>query len=144
MKSLETLATIPTQERENPMKKKFAIIENAKIQARMCFLGMAVVDLVEIPDDRAIEDEDAFYVYGVDGHKRYLVTEKVMKFNRKALRRLGKVRVEKADPRLVGGDDTMIVKVGKPGSRERVDALAEQYSAIMAHGEEISPFSFKD
>jgi hypothetical protein len=38
----------------------------------------------------------------------------------------------------------MIVKVGKPGSRERVNALAEQYAAIMAHGEEVSPFAWKD
>ena len=35
----------------------------------------------------------------------------------------------------------MIVKVGKPGSRERVDALASQYAAILACGEEVSPFS---
>ncbi|MFM8758122.1 MAG: hypothetical protein ACKODS_01060 [Methylophilaceae bacterium] len=124
------------------MKTKFPIIENAKIQARMIFKGIAVPMLVEIPDDKVVEDTD--YVYSVVDRKRYLVTEKVLKFNRKALRRLGKVSVEKADPRLVGGDDTMIVKVGKPGSKERVDALAEQYAAIMAYGEEVSPFSFKD
>ena len=110
------------------MKTKYPIIENAKIQARMCFVGIA------IPHQPSLAD-------GVYGPIR---SEKVLKFNRKALRKLGKVRSEKADPRLVGGDDTMIVKVGKPGSRERVDALAEQYAAIMAHGEEISPFSFKD
>lgn len=126
------------------MKTKFAIVENAKRQARMCFKGIAIPMLVEILDDKVVEDEDAYYVYSVDGAKRYLVTEKVLKFNRKALRRLGKVKNEKADPRLVGGDDTMIIKVGKPGSRERVDALTEQYEAIMAHGEEISPFAWKD
>jgi len=123
---------------------KFEIIENAKRQARMIFKGIAIPMLVEIPDDRVIEDEDAHYVYSVDGAKRYLVTEKILKFNRKALRRLGKVRSDKADPRLVGGNDTMIVKVGKPGSQERVEALRSQYEAIMAHGEEISPFSWKD
>lgn len=123
------------------MKQKFDIIEKAKIQARMCFVGIAVPTLVRVSDEQVIDDEN--YVYGVAGHERYTVSETVLKFNRKALRRLGKVRVEKADPRLVGGDDTMIVKVGKPGSRERVDALAEQYAAIMAHGEEISPFSWK-
>ena len=69
--------------------------------------------------------------------------EKILKFNRKALRRLGKVRATKADPRLVGGEDTMIVPVGKPGSRERVEALRSQYEAIVACGEEISPFSWK-
>lgn len=124
------------------MKTKFAIIENAKRQARMVFKGIAIPMLVEIPDDKVVEDTD--YVYGVADHKRYVVTEKVLKFNRKALRQLGKVKNEKTDPRLVGGKDTMIVKVGKPGSRERVNALAEQYAAIMAHGEEISPFSWRD
>jgi len=123
---------------------KFQIIENAKRQARMIFKGIAIPMLVEIPDDRIIEDEDAYYVYGVNGGKRYVVSEKVLKFNRTALKNIGKVRKEKADPRLVGGDDTMIVKVGKPGSRERVEALRSQYEAIAACGEEISPFSFKE
>ncbi|NDB60067.1 hypothetical protein EB001_16700 [bacterium] len=68
-------------------------------------------------------------------------SEKVLKFNRKALRSISKRKVEKVDPRVVGVEDRMIVKVGKPGSRERVDALASQYAAILAHGEEVSPFS---
>lgn len=110
------------------MKTQFAIIESAKIQARMCFAGIA------IPHQPSLADG----VYGP------IKSEKVLKFNRKTLRSLGKAKAEKADPRLVGGKDTMIVKVGKPGSRERVDALAEQYAAIMAHGEEISPFSWRD
>ena len=122
---------------------KFPIIENAKRQARMIFKGIALSMLVEIPDDRVIEDEDAFYVYSVDGQKRYLITEKILKFNRKALRRAGKVAVEKVDPRYNGGDDTMILKVGKPGSRERVEALRSQYEAIDSHGEEVSPFSWE-
>jgi hypothetical protein len=109
------------------MKTKFEIIEKAKIQARMCFVGIA------IPHQPTLADGE----YGP------IRSEKVLKFNRKALRRLGKIRVEKADPRLIGGDDTMIVKVGKPGSRERVEALRTQYEAIAAHGQEISPFSFK-
>jgi len=125
------------------MKTKFPIIENAKRQARMIFKGIAIPMLVEIPDDRIIEDEDAFYVYGVNGGKRYVVSEKVLKFNRTALKNIGKVRREKTDPRLIGGDDTMIMKVGKPGSRERVEALKAQYEAITAYGEEISPFSWK-
>lgn len=110
------------------MKTKYPIVERAKIQARMCFVGIA------IPHQPSLAD-------GVYGPIR---SEKVLKFNRKALRRLGKVRVEKADPRLIGGEDTMIIKVGKPGSRERLDALANQYAAIMASGEEISPFGFKE
>ena len=121
------------------MKEKFPIIENAKRQARMIFKGIAVPMLVEIPDDKVVDDVD--YVYGVTDHKRYVVSEKVLKFNRTALKNIGKVRKEKADPRYVGGEDTMIVPVGKPGSRERVEELAKQYGAV-AHLE-ISPFSFK-
>lgn len=108
------------------MKTNFPIIENAKIQARMCFLGIAIPTEVKNIDGEMVQ------------------VEKVLKFNRKALRRLGKVRVSKADPRLVGGEDTMIVPVGKPGSRERVEALRSQYEAIAACGEEISPFRWKE
>ena len=121
------------------MKTKFPIIENAKRQARMIFKGIAVPMLVEIPDDKVVDDVD--YVYGVTDHKRYVVSEKVLKFNRTALKNIGKVRKEKADPRYVGGEDTMIVPVGKPGSRERVEELTKQYGAV-AHLE-LSPFSFK-
>lgn len=106
---------------------KFEITENAKRQARMCMLGIA------IPCQKKLAD-------GVYGPIR---SEKVLKFNRKALKNLGKVRKEKADPRFVGGEDTMIVKAGKPGSRERVEALAHQYAAILSCGEEISPFAWK-
>jgi hypothetical protein len=123
------------------MTTKFPIIENAKRQARMIFKGIAVPMLVEIPDDKVVDDVD--YVYGVADQKRYVVSEKVIKFNRTALKNIGKARKEKADPRYVGGEDTMIVPVGKPGSRERVEALTKQYEAIAAYGEEISPFSFK-
>ena len=125
--------------REKKMKTKYPIIENAKRQARMIFKGIAVPMLVEIPDDRITEDTD--YVYGVTDQKRYVVSEKVIKFNRTALKNIGKVRKEKANPRYVGGEDTMIVPVGKPGSRERVEELTKQYGAV-AHLE-LSPFSFK-
>jgi hypothetical protein len=121
------------------MKTKYPIIENAKRQARMIFKGIAVPMLVEIHDDKVVDGVD--YVYGVDDQKRYVVTEKVLKFNRTALKNIGKARKEKADPRYVGGQDTMIVPVGKPGSRERVEELTKQYG-VVAHLE-ISPFSFK-
>lgn len=127
--------------REKKMKTKFPIIENAKRQARMIFKGIAIPMLVEIHDDKVVDGVD--YVYGVTDQKRYVVSEKVLKFNRTALKNLGKIRKEKADPRYVGGEDTMIVPVGKPGSRERVEELTKQYEAIAACGEEISPFSFK-
>ena len=107
------------------MKTKYPMIEAAKVQARMCFLGIAIPTEVKNIDGEMVQ------------------VEKVLKFNRKALRRLGKVRVSKADPRLVGGEDTMIVKVGKPGSPERKAALAEQYAVILAAGEEVSPFGWR-
>lgn len=108
------------------MKIKYPMIEAAKVQARMCFLGIAIPTEVKNIDGEVVQ------------------VEKVLKFNRKALRRLGKVRVKKVDPRIVGSEDTMIVPVGKPGSRERVEALRTQYEAIAACGEEISPFRWKD
>lgn len=108
------------------MKTKYPIIENAKKQARMCFLGIAIPTEVKDIDGEMIQ------------------VEKVLKFNRKALKNIGKRKVEKADPRLIGGNDTMIVRVGKPGSRERVEALRSQYEAIAAHNEEVSPFGWKD
>lgn len=107
------------------MKTKFEIVEKAKIQARMLFSGIA------IPHQPSLASGE----YGP------IRSEKVLKFNRKALRRLGKNVAEKNDPRMLGGEDHMILKVGKPGSPERVAALIEQYAAIAACGEEVSPFS---
>lgn len=104
---------------------KYPIIENAKRQARMCFLGIA------IPHQPSLASGE----YGP------IRSEKILKFNRQALRNIGKRKTEKNDPRYKGGEDLMIVKVGKPGSRERVEALRSQYEAIMACGEEVSPFS---
>jgi hypothetical protein len=99
---------------------KFAIIENAKRQAFLCFSGIA------IPCDKKTAD---------GGMVR---SEKVLKFNRSAMREMVKRTVEKVDPRFVGGEDRMRFKVGKPGSRERVDALALQYASLA--DEEMSPF----
>ena len=104
---------------------KFEIIENAKRQARMCFLGIAIPTEAKNIDGEMVQ------------------VEKVIKFNRKALRNIGKRKIEKTDPRLIGGEDSMIIRVGKPGSAERKEALASQYAAILASGEEISPFAWK-
>ena len=103
------------------MKTKFPIIENAKRQARMCFLGIAIPTEVKNIDGEMVQ------------------VEKVLKFNRSALKNMGKRKVEKVDPRMIGGDDTMRFKVGKPGSKERVDALALQYASLAE--EEMSPFT---
>ena len=76
---------------------KFAIIENAKRQARTIFKGIALPMLIEIADSQVIEGVD--YEYGVNDKKRYVRTEKVIKFNRSALRNGGSDKVEKVDPR---------------------------------------------
>lgn len=103
----------------------FPIIENAKRQAYLCFSGIA------IPCDKST----------VDGGS--IRSEKVLKFNRRAMRETATEKTEKVDPRYSGGEDTMIVKVGKPGSRERVEALRSQYEAVAAVGEEVSPFGWE-
>lgn len=121
--------------------RKPKIIRDAERQARMVFKGIAIPMVVPVPDSRVVDGVD--YVSGIQDRGRYVVSEKVVKFNRTALKNIGKRKNENADPRFVGGDDTMIIPVGKPGSRERVDALASQYAAIMASGEEISPFAWK-
>jgi hypothetical protein len=107
------------------MATKFKIIEDAKRQVRMCFLGLATRHQPSL----------------ADGEYGPIHSEKVHKFNRKALRRTGSVKEEKTDPRYNGGEDLMILKVGKPGSAERKEALAQQYAAILACGEEVSPFA---
>lgn len=121
--------------------RKPKIVRDAERQARMVFKGIAIPMVVPVPDSRVVDGVD--YVSGIQDRGRYVVSEKVVKFNRTALKNIGKRKNENADPRFVGGDDTMIIPVGKPGSRERVDALASQYAAIMAAGEEISPFAWK-
>jgi hypothetical protein len=103
----------------------FPIIENAKRQAYLCFVGLA------IPCDKST----------VDGGK--IRSEKILKFNRSAMRDSVNVKAERVDPRMGRGEDTMIVKVGKPGSRERVEALRSQYEATLTMGEEISPFAWE-
>jgi len=99
---------------------KFPIVENAKRQAFLCFKGIA------IPCDKKTADGST------------IRSEKVLKFNRKAMRELSKSTLVKADPRLVGGEDRMRFKVGKPGSPERVEALIAQYASLME--DEMSPF----
>lgn len=100
----------------------YPILAAARRQARMLFVGIA------IPQQPTL----ATGVYGP------IRSEKVLKFNRTALRNAGRVKADKIDSRFRGGDDNMIVPVGKPGSRERVEALAAQYATMMDR--EASPF----
>lgn len=92
----------------------YPILTAARRQARMMFVGIAIRQQPTLAD-------------GVYGPIR---SEKVLKFNRKALRNAGRVKADKVDSRFRGGDDNMIVPVGKPGSRERVEALAAQYATL--------------
>lgn len=97
----------------------YKMIEKAKRQAFLCFSGIA------IPCDKSTADGSV------------IRSEKVLKFNRKAMREMVKSD-KKVDPRLIGGEDRMRFKVGKPGSRERLDALALQYASLAE--DEMSPF----
>jgi hypothetical protein len=105
---------------------KYPIIRHAEKVARSCFVGIA------IPHQPSLADG----TYGP------IKSEKVLKFNRKSLMRGNSPQKssEQADPRLLGGEDNMIVPIGQPGSRERVEALASQYAAILESGVEVSPF----
>lgn len=100
--------------------EKFPIIEQYKRTVRSIFYGIA------IPCDKRTADGGT------------IRSEKVLKFNRSALRKIGKRKVEKVDPRVVGTVDHMRFPVGKPGSHERVVALAEQYASLSE--DEMSPF----
>ena len=102
------------------MSKKFPIIEKAKRNLHKYFCGIA------IPCDKTT----------VDGGT--IRSEKILKFNRKALRNMHKAKEEKVDSRFGGGEDGMRFKVGKPGSRERIDALVLQYASLA--DDEMSPF----
>jgi hypothetical protein len=102
------------------MATKFKIVEDAKRQAFLCFSGIA------IPCDKTTADGGT------------IRSEKILKFNRSAMRELVKRKVEKVDPRYVGGEDRMRFKIGKPGSQERVNALIEQYASLAE--DEMSPF----
>ena len=106
------------------MTKKCKIMADAERQARLCFVGIAIRHQPKLAHDTI-------------GPIR---SEKILKFNRKALKNMGKTKLDRVDCRYNGGEDKMIIKVGKPGSPERKAALAEQYAAILACGEEISVF----
>ena len=100
--------------------EKFPIVEEFKRTVRGVFYGMA------IPCEKTTADGGT------------IMSEKVLKFNRKALRRVGMKPKTKVDPRFKGGEDRMRFPVGKPGSQERIEALALQYASLA--DEEMSPF----
>jgi len=124
------------------MMMAYPITRKAWFQAGMVFYGLAIpCDKTTIWNDTT--NGNVTTVGSNEGPSFYgtFRSEKVLKFNRKAMRQLNKPTVEKVDPRYRGGDDLMIVPVGKPGSDERKAALVAQYAMILASGEEVSPFS---
>ena len=102
------------------MMLQFPITRKAWVQAGTIWKGLAIPCQKSTADGEQID------------------SEKVLKFNQKAMRQLNKIAVAKVDPRLVGGEDRMRFPVGKPGSAERLVALAEQYASLAE--EETSPF----
>jgi hypothetical protein len=104
--------------------QKFPIIEKAKRQLNTIFYGIA------IPCDKTTADGGT------------IRSEKVLKFQRSALRGMHKRSLEKVDPRIVGTVDRMRFPVGQPGSPERLAALAAQYASLAE--EEASPFDGDD
>ena len=60
------------------------------------------------------------------------------KFNRKTMRKIVKSEQAKVDDRYLSSKDNMINPVGKPGSEERIVALAERYATLTET--ETSPF----
>ena len=62
----------------------------------------------------------------------------VHKFNRTAMREIVKSEQAKVDDRYLSSNDNMIDPVGKPGSDERILALAERYAILIE--QEQSPF----
>ena len=62
----------------------------------------------------------------------------VHKFNKKAMKKIVKSEQAKVDDRYLSSNDTMINPVGKPGSEERIVALAERYARLTET--ETSPF----
>ena len=62
----------------------------------------------------------------------------IHKFNRKAMRKIVKSEQAKVNDRYLSSNDNMIKPVGKPGSNERLLALAEQYATLTE--QEQSPF----
>lgn len=113
---------------------KYPVIRNAQLAARKMFYGIANgAELVEVTGELI---EGVEYFIGEDGVPCIWV-EKVQKFPKSR----GSKAKHKHDPRLnVAATDHMIVKTGKPGSQERLDALRDQYAAIEASCQDVSPF----
>jgi hypothetical protein len=113
---------------------KYPVIRDAQLAARKMFYGMASgAKLVECNGEHI---DGVEYFIGEDG-VRCVWSETVTRFPKSR----GSKSKHKHDPRFnVEANDNMIIAVGKPGSRERLDALQAQYAAIEAGQHDVSPF----
>lgn len=115
-----------------------------KALTRGMFVGIAVPEMVEIKDDRFIDDGQTEYETGTgigpyEKGVRLARCEQLHKFNRKTLLNKRSRTEVAVDPRQWGTEDRMRFPIGKPGSQERLDALALQYASL--GDEEVSPFT---
>jgi hypothetical protein len=137
---MRTLITPDMCDREILAVSDEALIANArqavrgvKRAARAMFYGIASgAELVEVTDPV----EGVEYFTGEDGVP-CLWVEKVTKFPKS---RGSKSKYKHHRNYNPAAHDNMIVKVGTPGSRERLDALRDQYAAIEAGKHDVSPF----
>lgn len=114
---------------------KYPVIRNAQLAARKMFYGIANgAELVDVHDQDAIEGVE--YFVGDDG-RRCIWVETVQKFPKP---RGSKAKFKHHRNYNPAAPDNMIVKTGKPGSQARKDALRDQYAAIEASGQDVSPF----
>lgn len=101
---------------------KPTIVKTAERVARSCFLGIAIPHQPKLSKD----------TFGP------IKSEKILKFSRKALIHGIASKRMAVDPRIIGSQDNMRFKVGKPGSKDRVEALVSQYASLAEN--ETSPF----
>jgi hypothetical protein len=112
--------------------------------ARSFFVGIAVPQMVEVKDERFIDDGETEYETGTGigpyaKGTRLARCEQLHKFNRKTLLNKRSQNEVAVDPRQWGTEDRMRFPVGQPGSQARKDALALQYASLGE--EEVSPFA---
>jgi hypothetical protein len=104
-------------------------IKNLRRAAVEMFVGIAIPEFVEVAEKDMVSDEP--YICDVASRKQGFRGEKVLKFNRRALRKIAKSQRVKRQIRMnVSADDKMVNPVGKPGSEERKAAFIEQYAEL--------------
>lgn len=105
-------------------------VKNLRRASVEMFAGIAIPEFVEVADKDMVSDEP--YICDIASRKQGFRGEKVLKFNRRTLRKIAKSQPIKRQTRMdVSADDKMVDPVGKPGSEERKTALIERYAELM-------------